>query len=162
MITDKQREKVVKWCVYLNEHQSQIGYGQDRPFPLLKEPELEAIINEGEFIDRWDCYASTAEIFYIVGLKDPSGFNYNGLGNTDTLLEHLPHYTEASHARPGALVVFGADLPLSEQHVAIVTKQGDDPELFSHGEAFECRLLSLSEEQTAHSGSTVFMDVTSL
>jgi hypothetical protein len=159
-VTDTQRNKIVQWCHYFNEHANQIGYEQIRPFPLYKEAELESKINAGDTLGEWDCVGSSDEIFYLVGLKDPTGFDYVGDGNTDTMLAYLKdHYTDPAHAKPGALVIFGADLPLSSQHVCIVTESGSDPQLFSHGEAFECKLLTLSEEQTAHTGSTVFLSI---
>jgi hypothetical protein len=161
-LTNAQRNAIVSNCQWFSKNQSLIGYAQERPFPIYTKTELQSMFNAKEKVNVWDCSASTVEIFSLSGVKDPTGFNYGGFGNTESMLEHLPHYTKITNAHPGALVIFGADLPLAKQHVCIVTKQGANPTLFSHGSAFSCKFLSLSQEQSAHSGTTVFLDVSGL
>jgi hypothetical protein len=161
-LTQKQRNAVVSYCKVFNAHQSQIGYEQVRPFPIVAGPTLIELLDKSEDFNDWDCSGSTVEIFHCAGLQDPTGFNFAGLGNTSTMLGHLKHYTDPSRAQPGALVIFGADLGLGNQHVAIVVEAGKDPELFSHGSANKALLLPLSAEQSAHAGSTVFLDVSNL
>jgi hypothetical protein len=115
----------------------------------------------------WDCSIAVQQVLYCAGnngqtIADPSGFEYEGWGDTQSWQDALPHYTSPVDAHAGALVVFNAGGPVEEQHGCIVITPGSDPVLFSHGSAAGPLRISLSEEQTAHTGSTVFLDVSSL
>ena len=58
--------------------------------------------------------------------------------------------------------MFGVGLPVEEQHVCMVTVQGKNPTIFSHGSAFSCIEIPLSVEQESHSGGTTFLNVAPL
>jgi hypothetical protein len=155
MITDTERDRVVAEAEWLRSHGNQIGYDQNRPFHLYGRTEIQGRFDVGEGISG-DCFWYVCQCFYLAGLKDPGGNSFNGLGNTETVLQTLrSQYTDPAAALPGALVVFGADLPLGDQHVCLVVEAGEDPILDSHG-APNVKRLTLSEEQSAHRGSTVF------
>src|SRR5437667_43878 len=77
-----------------------------------------------------DCSESVTLTAHLAGLRDPNGRDYDGTGYTGTLLDYLDNYTEATHARIGALVVFGGG---TGEHVCMVRRPGVDPDLFSHG-----------------------------
>ena len=158
-LTESQRKTLVTNCKLLNQYQNLIGYEQIRPFPLVPLDALEAGLKAGTQYNEWDCSASIIEICLISGIMDPSGYNFNGDGDSLSMLARLKNYTNPARAQPGALVVFGADLALGNQHVCMVTIAGTNPQLFSHGETDSCKLLTLSQEQTAHTGQTVFLDM---
>jgi hypothetical protein len=88
-----------------------------------------------------DCSEAVTLLCHIGGLADPNGNNYDGAGYTGTLLTHLPHYSDASKARVGALCVFGA---YPGVHVAMVHEPGPDPMLWTHGEESDPSLHRLS------------------
>lgn len=162
-MTDAQRATLVSNIQYLVSWGHLIPYQQVRPFPLLSKAALTANFKKGVPLRGVDCSAFCTLAYFISGLKDPTGDNFSGFGNSATMLKRLPHYTNPVNAHPGALVVFGADQPLAKQHVCLVLKQGKNPQLASHGGPLSgVKLLSLSQEQSAHTGSTVFLDVNSL
>jgi hypothetical protein len=163
-LTNVQRAELVanaEWLIGQNKH---IGYGQTRPMPYLRtKAELVKMFSKGETINP-DCSGSIVLLYYMTGgLIDPTGWKFTGYGNSSSMLSELKHYTDPRAAHLVALVVFGADLPLAQQHVAMVIKRnGADPELFSHGSAAGPIAITLQAEQQAHKGSTCFLDVGSL
>jgi hypothetical protein len=162
-LTNAHRNSIVAWCEYFHAHEHLINYVQKRPFALYSASALEKLVGIRSVINEWDCSGSTIEIYYLAGAQDPSGFNFDGDGDTESMLSHLTHYHNPMDAHPGALVLIGINLPLAQQHVCIVTDQGEDPEVFSHGSAFNCELLPLSVELTAHPGADyVFLNVGNL
>lgn len=117
----------------------------------------------------WDCSIAVQQVFYCAQvasqqpITDPSGFNYEGWGDTQSWVDRLPHYTKPADAHAGALVVLGVGLPVQQQHGCIVIGTGRDPLLFSHGSDAGPIAIKLSQEQPAHpNGETVFLDVSSL
>lgn len=162
-ITTAQRAALVanaKWLVGWNE---QIGYDTDRPFHLKTKAELVTLFSAGEDVSG-DCSWSLTELFFMTGLKDPTGFNFNGDGNTESMLTHLTkRYANPAGAKAGAIVIFGVGLPLNEQHGAMVIKPDKkNPTLFSHGSAAGPIEIPFVQEQAAHFGSTVFLSVVDL
>jgi hypothetical protein len=100
-------------------------------------------------------------ICHVCGVKSPTGSW--SIGNTETMLSRLKHYTDAKAALPGALVVFNANRPLSEQHVCQVhqaDKLHGNPVLFTHGEAEDPNFRTLDWMQHGFSGATTFLSVT--
>ena len=85
----------------------------------------------------WDCSLTCQQATYMTGgIKDPSGFDYSGYGNTESWMGVMKSYTNPFHAHDGAFVVFGADLPAAQQHGCIVIKEdlkGGNPTLMSMG-----------------------------
>jgi len=75
------------------------------------------------------------------------------------LLHHLPHYSDPSKAKVGALVVFG---PGSGDHVCMVRHPGPDPVLFSHGSERGPIWIKLTDEQRYQRKSTTFLSIATL
>ncbi len=159
-LTNTQRAALVANAQWLYSWSDEIGYDQARPFPLLDKAALIRAFSAGQTIS-WDCSGFIVQTYYLTGANDPSGYHYTGDGNTETMLAHLPHYTNPINAHPGALVIFGADQPLADQHVCMVLEQGSNPMLVSHGGP-GVKILTLNAEQAAHTGATCFLDVSSL
>lgn len=111
-----------------------------------------------------DCSESVTLICHVAGLHDPSGFGFDGSGNTETMYHHLKHYTDPRQAFPGALVFLGIPGRLSTQHVCMVRRAGADPELFSHGGngAYRAHYVPFSVERRYHAGTPVFLSVAAL
>lgn len=160
-LTETQRAALVYNADFLYANRAHLGYTQVRPLKFYTKVALEAKFKAG-MVSEFDCSGSVMEIFYMSGCKDPSGYDFDGYGNSVTMLERLKHYENPVDAHAGALVVFGANLPLGQQHVCMVWKQGKDPTLFSHGEP-GVSLIPLSEEIPEHPGAMVtFLDVSPL
>ena len=123
MPTNAQRTLLVKNAEWLIANRQHIGYQQHRPQQLLPAALLRAAFNGGERL-LYDCSMMLVQAYFLTGLHDPTGFAFNGDGNTESMLGHLPHYSEAIDAHPGAIVIFNADQPLRAQHCAMVTHPG--------------------------------------
>src|SRR2546423_615721 len=106
-----------------------------------------------------DCSEGVTCLCKWAGLHDPNGLGYSGDGYTGTLLNHLPHYSEPSHAYVGALVVFG---PGTGDHVAMVMQRGANPVLWSHGSEGGPRAVTLSVENAIHRKPTTFLSIAHL
>jgi len=145
--------------------QPKVHYRQSRPMRTINldnRQELLAALASPAGIAA-DCSESIVLLCHVAGCKSPMGKQgYTGNGNTETLLESLPHYTHPADAMTGAIVVLGADQPLAEQHACMVRSSGPDPILFSHGSEDGPIYIHLSQEQRAHKGATVFLNVASL
>jgi hypothetical protein len=133
----------------LRNHEPQIHYRMLRPMVTqhLSEHELELLLQHGSGISM-DCSESTTLVCRLAGLASPSGPRYpysSGLGNTDTMYAHLPHYGDPRRALTGALCIFGR-YPGTD-HVAIVRRpdaKHGDPTLWSHGQEHDPRELPFS------------------
>lgn len=145
---------------YLLEHEPQVHYAQVRPMRTvrLRETEVHTLIANGGGITM-DCSEAVTVLCKWAGLRDPNGKGYSGEGFTGTLLAHLPHYSEPSHARVGALVVFG---PAPGDHVAMVMERGEDPLLWSHGYEGGPRRVRLSHERAVHRKPVTFLSIAGL
>lgn len=91
-----------------------------------------------------DCSQAVTLVFHVAGWNDPNGAGYASDGYTGTLLDGpCPHYTDASKALLGAIVIFGAP---PGDHAAIVRQGGvADPTLFSQGRPQDPSLRLLSD-----------------
>ena len=114
-----------------------------------------------------DCSESVTLLLKLAGCGDPSGFGFNGAGDTQTMLDNqrLSHYTIPARADIGALLVLGPSGDLSEQHVCMVRRPGPNPLLFSHGGPDfndPPHYVRLSDEAAAHKPPATFLNVASL
>ncbi len=150
-------------------HRAQLDYPtQDVRGPLdaatfkLTWTQAQKRLDAGEHL-MFDCSGAIECIYKWAGLKDPSGFGYRVQGFTGSMLAHLPHYTDASRTRVGAIVIFG---PATGEHGAVVmakdTANGDDPLLFSHGARGVSGPIRLHREQRFHDPPVTFLDVSGL
>jgi hypothetical protein len=126
---------------YMHTHSSQMGYMEVRsPDDIMSSHGISwtafmAFIARGGTIIM-DCSESITTICRWAGLKDPNGpnYNYNGYGNTQTMMDYLPHIA-LRDVHEGSIIVFGG--PMSEQHaIMVVAANPNDPEnptVFSHG-----------------------------
>jgi len=152
MVSDAQRKRLVDYATYLIHKEPLIHYKEIRPMPYLKLPTWESAhrhLEKGGSLTT-DCSGSTTCLFKWAGLRDPNGLGYDGQGYTGTMLEHLGHYAQTSHAHPGALGVFGAGA--GTHVVMLMERSGDDPWVFSHGQEAGPLRIRLSAERQAHAG----------
>ena len=150
----------------LVRHRANVRYVQVRPMPTRHIATLAALMAalEGNGIED-DCSGTATLICRVAGLKDPSGAPAeSGIGNTQTMYDHLPHYLNPADAWTGALCWFGVDNRLGTQHITVVRHAGHDPLLYSHGGhgAFQSHFVPLSVERRYHVGHPVFLSVAGL
>ena len=161
----RQRAHAQRVQAYLVWKKDRVGYLERRPMVtahIKTMAELERLVAEGFDMD---CSESVTLVCHIIGAHDPNGNDYNGYGDTETMLNHLPHYSDAKGAEPGALVVFNSDQPLSEQHVAQVHEHDPthgNPVLFTHGTAADPSFHTLEWMQHGFAGRTTFLSVAKL
>lgn len=116
------RKKAVDYGLWGIANEPQIHYAMVRPMDRL---------NDLLSLPAWnDCSEFVTKAYKYGGLPDPNGNNYDGYGNTDTLLQHMKQISKES-IRLADLVVWG-NLPNSH-HVAMVIGLASDPILVSHG-----------------------------
>jgi hypothetical protein len=160
MATDAQRRHLHGLMAYTLQHEPQIHYAQVRPMRTvhLTEAELHLLLANGGTVSM-DCSEGVTCLCKWAGLRDPNGHHYDGSGYTGTLLARLPHYTDASKAKVGALCVFG---PGSGDHVAMVMEPGKDPLMWSHGYEGGPRKVRLSAERAIHRKPATFLSIAAL
>jgi WD40 repeat protein len=115
------------------ENESSIGFLRVAPLPKEWLPRVPATLNGTTFV-TW-CY-------WQAGAPDPNGNDYSGPSWTGALLGH-GRLIPKDEARPGDLVVFGAD---SGRLAAVVVETGPDPLLAVHPDASGPKLVRLSRE----------------
>lgn len=151
-VSNSQRERLVNEARTLISYSSQIHYAEIRPMPYEQFPTWPKVtdwLERGGSITT-DCSGSATSLFKWAGLRDPNGLGYNGLGNTDTMYNHLPHYHNVEDAHPGALLIFGTSPTV---HVCmLMQRDGVDPWLFSHGQEAGPFHIRLSAERQGHVG----------
>jgi hypothetical protein len=147
----------MRWLIAEN---AQIHYLQRRPMALIHytEQALSDLFAAHHTVSA-DCSESITCLCKWAGLADPSGLGYDGYGNTQTMYDHLPHYSSPQDAEVGAIAMFGAGYSLAHQHVAMVMKPGADPLLFSHGSEPGPMAIRLSVEAPYHPGKPVFLSI---
>lgn len=100
---------------------------------------------------RTDCSGGASLMHKQGGGQDPSGYGFNGYGNSETIYQHLrSRRITAREALPGDLVYWPG-------HVCVVYQHGADPVLWSHGQEAGPILIYASVEDRYHSGSPVYM-----
>lgn len=148
---------------YLVKNEPKVHYAQVRPMvtrSIKTLVQLHNAVNSRAGLTM-DCSESVTLLCKLAGLNDPNGLGYNGAGNTETMLHHLPHYYNAKSAGVGALVVFGTG-HLSTEHVCMVRRPGADPLLWSHGQERGPILLPLSVEKRYHVPPYTFLSIAHL
>ena len=160
MATRAQRNHLVFLMEELWKHRGQFVYEQRRPMELIHLTQLQLFkkLAAGEEIIA-DCSETLTAMCKWAGLRDPNGLGYNGFGNTETMLGHLPHYTQARYANVGAIVHFE-----NPEHVAMVkvpSRIMGNPTLFEHGGP-GVAILPLSVERQFHRGDVVFLSINKL
>ena len=132
------RALIVKECAWGIKNTVNIHYKQERPMPLKQWKKHKLDLTT-------DCSGSTTCIFYTVGLPDPNGLKYSGLGWTGSMVNHL-RQIQRKDLKVGDLIIWGAGPGV---HVCIVMKLGKDPLLFSHGSERGPIAITLSAENKA-------------
>lgn len=159
MTTIAQRHKLGTLMDLLVAHEPTVHYQQVRPMSTAGIKNVEDLKARLEWGIHMDCSESVTLLCRLAGMKDPNGLDYNGSGYTGTLLAHLPHYSRATSANVGALVVFGSP---PGHHVCMVRHPGPDPLLFSHGQERGPFYLHLSDEARAQTPPYTFLSVAKL
>jgi hypothetical protein len=162
-MTLAQRQKIQRIQAYLVWKKDQIGYIERRPMETAHISTMTQLIAHTERGFAMDCSESAVLICHVAGVKSPTGSW--SIGNTETMLSRLKHYTDAKIALPGAFVVFNSDRPLGVQHVCQVhqaDKLHGNPVLFTHGESQDPNFRTLAWMQTGFTGSTTFLSVAKL
>lgn len=146
-------------------HEPQVNYPfhdirgpKDAATFRLSEAQMKAALGSGKHL-MMDCSEAVTCLFKWAGLEDPNGLGYRYAGFTGTLLAHLPHYSDPSRARTGAMVVYG---PSTGEHVSMVYTSGKDPLLWSHGFDGGPQLIRLSRQRTYHHLPVTFLDVSGI
>jgi hypothetical protein len=78
---------------------------------------------------RADCSYGCVILCRWAGAPDPTGYRFNGYGNSTSMFEHLAHISLAQ-ARTGDFIVFG---PSGSWHATTIYTPGTNPMLWSHG-----------------------------
>lgn len=119
---------IMQWMI---AHPTSIGYNQLRPMANigLFQQEFETKV-AGGWKTTMDCSEFVTIVCKWAGLHDPNGLHYDGYGNSETMYDYRPHYTNPSWAHVGAIVAFG---PNGADHAALVMIPSKDPTLCSHG-----------------------------
>jgi hypothetical protein len=154
-ITQADRAAMVSFGEYLIQHNGLIHYAEERPMQLWSEAEVKTRFSKGESITM-DCSWAVTEICYACGLLSPSGpgFGYDGYGNTQTMLNYLPHITDWNEVHAGTIIIFGG--PMNLQHAVMVLEpNGDNPVVFSHGTEAGPVRTTLAYEATGHRGQPI-------
>jgi hypothetical protein len=168
-MTRADRDKIHAMAVFLIGHHAQLEYPRDdvrgaadaATWKLDTWGKAELALKRGKHL-CFDCSQSTTQIMRWAGVRDPNGLAYRHAGYTGTMLNHLPHYSDARRADVGALVVFG---PGTGDHVAMVIEpdhEHGDPLLFSHGAAHLAGPIRLSVERQYHRPPVTFLSVAGL
>lgn len=100
---------------------------------------------------RTDCSGGASLMLKQGGGADPSGYGFNGYGNSETIRAHLSsHRIPAGDAKPGDLVWWPG-------HVCLVYQSGRDPVLWSMGGEYGPILIYASVEDRYHAGAPTYL-----
>ena len=159
MATNDQRTHLAALMRWTQKQNALIDYSEARPMSaihLYEEDAAELFAAKKHIV--MDCSGGVTQLCKWAGLKDPMGRGYDGFGNTDTLLAHLPHYGSPADANVGALALFH-----SPDHVAMVLQPDPtDPLLWSHGDQAGPLILRLSAEKKFHQSFVTFLSIAHL
>ena len=109
-------------------------YSMTRPAPLQA-------FKAGKQV-KTDCSGACLCIYYAAGAPDPSGNNYNGEGNTDSLFANCEHIPYADCQPADMIDVVQGD---GTEHVYLVVERtGGDLKVFSNGGPGAARFEMLS------------------
>jgi hypothetical protein len=98
------RSKMLAYLIWGYNHRALIYYAQFRPMTLMNDLYHLPVAD--------DCSTRYTKGAKAAGWRDPNGFNYNGTGNTETLVVH-GRRVDLEHAQIGDAVLYS-----SPQHVA--------------------------------------------
>lgn len=119
------RQKIVAECNWGVGHTADIHYAQIRPTPNARwKAHLTPITT--------DCSGSAEAIFYSAGAPDPSGYGYNGEGNTSSIYanaEHIP----ISLLQPGDMIICFMGTENAHMYIVLERLPNNDFKMFSHG-----------------------------
>lgn len=139
----KLRARIVAFCHWGIANESDIHYSQQRPMERLKTP------TQLTQLPRFaDCSEFATDSYAYAGGPDPNGENFNGTGNTTSMLQH-GRVVGVADAKPGDLCVWA-------DHVCIVLEPGADPLLCSHGQEKGPLAIRYSAERLYHAGTASF------
>lgn len=149
----------------LLDHEPQINYPlhdirgpKDAATFNLTEAGLRSKLKLGGHI-MFDCSQAVTQVCKWAGLDDPNNLGYAWPGYTGMLLAARPHYTRASSAGIGAIVVYG---PATGDHASMVYEPGSDPLLWSHGFDGGPLLIRLSKQRKMHRAPVTFLNISKL
>lgn len=149
MITQTQRNHMVRLAQLLNQYAPDVDYEQVRPMRTRDLTQTRLTVDlEHNVPVTMDCSESVTLICRLAGLKDPNGLGYDGYGYTGTLLDHLPHFTNYQELHKGSLIVYGDGT--GTHVVMVVTPNGENPEVYSHGSHANHAIWDLATENTYH------------
>lgn len=163
MATEAQRDHLHELMHFLLQYEPQVHYAEVRPMRSVhfSEQQVETLLKNGHGITM-DCSEGVTCLCKWAGLSDPNRRGYNGQGNTSTLRQSLPNYTNPKKARTGAIVVFG---PGYGEHAAMVLDPDPvhgDPLLWSHGGEHGPIAIRLSVERQYHHAPVTFLSIANL
>jgi hypothetical protein len=127
MATTPQRQAMIDAAHWVMKHGSGWRYEEIRPIPL-------ANIKAGRLPIHTDCSGSVIGIAYRAGVHDPSGYKFDGWGNTDSLKAHCEHI-DHRNCLAGDMVNIQHNGDGGSVHVYLVMEKLDDGDfsVFSHG-----------------------------
>ena len=120
---------IVAWGKYLVAHASQVHYTEG-------DQRMTDVHHPGGLPMESDCSSTCTCEFAWAGAPDPNGMNYDGVGNTDTMVEHGKLVPLAQVQAGNTLVIYfngQGFTPADSEHVALVIEAGPDPLTISHG-----------------------------
>lgn len=126
-------------------------YQQIRPYPTH--------VSEAQAVRgavTADCSAGYIILCQLAKTSDPSGNGFNGLGNTVSIFNHLPHVAHASDLDVGDAVVYGWG---GSEHVSVVREAGVDPLLWSNGWEQAPEYVRLSTQKHYHSPTVTYCKI---
>ena len=103
-------QKLMYQTVYDQAHHGNWDYREIRPLPIVS-----VTYHPGQRIES-DCSYGTKLLCHAADAPDPTGFNYQGYGNTVSMWEHLPHIPQ-EQTLPGDVIIFGQN---GADHVAML------------------------------------------
>lgn len=103
------RSNVVDNCHWGVANAHLIGYAETRPYPRPAYHARTAFVTDcSGFVSLMAMWSRLAN---MQGVDiDPSGYAFDGYGNSDTIFDHLPS-VELAHTWRGDLVVYGRPAP---------------------------------------------------
>lgn len=124
-------------------------YDEVRPLEVVAVLGNERIRSDCSFGCKLLCSA-------IHGIPDPTGFDYNGYGNSESIRQHLPKISQAE-ARPGDIIAWYG-IP-DEEHAAMLYKWEKVDGvvhcfLWNMGEQGQPVFSTLGRELAAHPGAS--------
>ena len=139
------RPLLLHYCHWYVDHKGQIAYEEVRPGDF------------GARLPRWDdCSLAFINVFYLAGGHDPSGNNFNGWGNTNSLARNGQAIKqEKTDLRVGDGVIYydnsGNFTPYNTEHIAmLVDSDQGDPLTMSHGQSSEPAFVRVSQDGRPH------------